>query len=476
MITFLLYQFMRGLNLFILWFVVVMCGLNIVQVVLTLFITPAYIRKARHFEYRLIGASTNIIPISILVPAYNEEEAIVESVKSMLNLNFTNYEVVVINDGSQDNTLKAVISAFNLHKVTFPVRERLATKKIRGIFYNPDIPRLKLVDKENGGKSDALNAGINLSRFPYIVSLDADSLLEADALLRIAMAFMQHKYTIAVGGIIRVVNGCMVENGKVIEAALPKKKWALFQIVEYMRTFLVGRIGWNSINSLLVMKGAFGSFQKDAVISVGGYSAGTAGEDMDMIIKLHRYMRAKKYKYRVSFLPDPVCWTRVPESLDVLYMKRRRWQIGLMDVFGRYRDMFMNPRYGMLGMAAIPYMFFYEIVFPVVELLGYIMIPVAWYFGFLGFEALALFLIAVVFFGIFASLGSLVVEDLTAVKFKKAREVILLSFLGIAENVFYRQITSFFRLQGILSYRKYKQTLGIMRHKKQPGAKKRSKE
>ena len=325
MITFLLYQLMRVFNLFILWYVVVMSGISVIQMVVALLITPSYIKKARNFEYKIMGASHNIIPISVLAPAYNEEVTIVESVKSMLNMDYSNFEIIVINDGSKDSTLQTVIDAFNLHKISYPVRERVVTKKIRGIYYNPDIPRLRLIDKENGGKSDALNAGINVSRYPYIVSLDADSLLESDALLRIAMAFMQNKYTVAVGGIIRVANGCKIENGKVLKVGLPKKIWALFQTIEYFRSFLVGRIGWNGFNSLLIISGAFGAFQKEAVLQVGGYTTGTVGEDMELVIKLHRYMRLKKYKYQVTFLPDPICWTQVPEDLNILYRQRRRW-------------------------------------------------------------------------------------------------------------------------------------------------------
>jgi len=466
MITFILYQLMRGFNLFILWYVVMMSGISIVQMLLALFITPMYIKKTRYFEYRLLGTSRNIIPISILAPAYNEEVTIVESIKSMLNMNYTNFEVVVINDGSKDSTLQTVIDAFGLHKITYPVRERIATRKVRGIYYNPDLPRLRLIDKENGGKSDALNAGINLSRCPYVVSLDADSLLEPDALLRIAMAFMQNKHTVAVGGIIRVANGCTIENGKVTKVGLPKRIWPLFQTIEYFRSFLVGRIGWNSFNSLLIISGAFGAFQKEAVMQVGGYTTGTVGEDMDLVIKLHRYMRSKKYDYQVSFLPDPICWTQVPESLNILYRQRRRWQIGLIDVLSRYRGMFMNPRYGVLGMLAMPYQFMFEMVSPIIELMGYIMIPVAWYFGFLTMDALVLFFSAAVVFGVIASIGSLVVEDFTNSNFIKVRDVILLSLLSILENLFYRQMTVYFRLMGLFSYRKHKHAWGVMKRKK----------
>ena len=466
MIPFVIFQLIRGIVLFILWYVVAISGICVLQMVFALFITPVYILKARNFEYRLLGTSENMIPISLLVPAYNEEVTVVESIKSILQLNYSNFEIVVINDGSTDSTLNTVINAFGLRRVIYPVREQLATKKLRGIYYNPDIPRLKLIDKENGGKSDALNAGINLSRYPYIVSLDADSLLEGDALLRIAMSFMQDKYTVAVGGMIRIANGCETKDGKVTSIAIPDKIWALFQTLEYFRSFLVGRIGWNSFNSLLIISGAFGAFKKDAVLAVGGYTAETMGEDMDLVIKLHRYMRQRKYKYRVNFLPDPICWTQAPENLDVLYRQRRRWQIGLIDVLGRNRKMFLNPRFGVLGMLALPYYFLFEMASPVIELLGYIMIPLAWFMGLLSLDGLVLFFVATVVFGIITSLGSLLVEEFTNTEYITVKEGLRLSFLSIMENLFYRQMTVFFRLMGILSYRKYKRAWGVMkRHK-----------
>jgi len=466
MILYILYQTLRGMILFILWYVVLMNGVSLLQMVSALFITPIYIKKARRQRNRHIGAAEYMIPVSILVPAHNEELTILDSIKSMLNLNYMNYEIIVINDGSDDKTLETVINAFGLHKIIYPLRERLATKKIRGIYYNPDMPRLHLIDKENGGKSDALNAGINLSRYPYILSLDADTLMEGDALLRIAMAFIQDKYTIAVGGMIRVANGCRINDGRITSVGLPDKFWALLQTIEYFRSFMVGRIGWNSFNSLCIISGAFAAFQKDAVLSVGGYTTGTVGEDMDLVIKLHRSMYSRHYKYKVSFLPDPVCWTQVPDNLSTLHTQRRRWQIGLIDVLMRNRDMFFNRKYGVLGMLAMPYYHLFELVSPVIELLGYILIPVAWFFGFLSLEAMILFFTATIIFGIITSLGSLVVEEFTNTEFINAGEAVKLSFLSIFENFFYRQLTVIFRLLGIFSYRKYKSAWGNMKRQK----------
>jgi len=466
MFDFIFYVVLRIITLFILWYVVVMYGVNAIKTIFAFFITPGYMKKTDLFEHRLLGASWNILPISILVPSCDEEATVVESVKSILNINYANYEVVVINDGSSDKTLAAVVEAFNLHKIIYPVRERLATRRVRGIYYNPDLPRLRVIDKERGGKSDALNAGVNLSRYPYIVSMGADSFLDPDALFPIAMAFMQNKYTVAVAGTNRVANGCHIENGKIINQGLPKKVWPLFQTIEYFRTFLCGRIGWNVFNSLLIISGALGGFQKEAVLAVGGFSAGVMGEDMDLVIKLHRYMHSRKYKYRVSFLPDAICWKQAPSNLKTLCRQRRRWQIGLMDVLGRNRSLFMNPAYGLLGLLAAPYYFLFEVISALIELLGYVLIPLAWYFGFISLDSLVLFFTASVFFGAVSSIGSLAVEESTTTKYISVRELVLLCFLCIAENLFFRQLTLLFRFAGIFTYRKYKRNRELMKHKK----------
>lgn len=457
MTLYFLFLLFRVFVMFILWYVIVMAGINVLQMIRALILAPRHITRTQSFEYKIMGSSENVIPISLIVPAYNEETYIVESLKLMLNMNYFNYEIVVINDGSTDSTLETVINAFGLHKTTYPIREQLATKKVRGIYYNPDIPRLRLIDKENGGKCDALNAGINLSRYPYFVSVDADSLLDTDALVHIAMAFMQNKYTVSVGGVIRVANGCSVKNEKNLDISLPNNIWVLLQTLEYFRSFLVGRIGWSSVNSMLIINGSFGAFQKAAVLQVGGYTAGTAGQEMDLVVKLHRYMRKKNYKYQMSFLPDPICWTMVPDSLHDLFRQRRRWQVGFMDIVGRYREMFLNPRFGMPGMLTMPYHFLAEIVSPCIELLGYILIPLAYYFRFLPLESLILFFLASVVFGMITSMGSLVVEEFTNSRFIKVQDGLRLGLLCIAENLFYRQITMAFRVIGILFYGKYRQ-------------------
>jgi len=443
-----------------------MVGLiNIFQMLMAMVFTVQYIKKAKFSDIKLYKESYNMIPISVLIPAHNEETTVIQTIRSLLTLEYSTFEVIIVNDGSTDRTLKKVIRAFGLKKITFPMKEKIKTKTIRGIYYNPDYSNLLLVDKENGGKADALNTGINVSHYPYFVSLDADSLLDSDALVRIAMSFMEYKYTIAVGGIIRVANGSEVRNGKVVKLALPRSRLAVFQIVEYLRAFLVGRVGWSIINTVLIISGAFGAFEKEEVIQVGGYTTGTIGEDMDLIVKLHRYMRKKKYKYRITFLPDPICWTQVPERFKDLYSQRRRWQVGLIDVMKRNKDMMLNPRYGVSGMLAMPYFFLFELAAPVVEALGLVFIPLSYILGILSFTYFITFFIVATLFGVILSVGALLIEEFTFNKYMKLSEFFRLCLYGVIENFSYRQMTVVFRLIAFLTFRKYKNSWGKIKRK-----------
>ena len=455
-----LYKIVIFFNLFIIVYVALVGLINIIQMLMALVFSVQYIKKAKFSDIKLYKDSYNIVPISILVPAYNEEEIVIQSVKSLLALEYSNYEVIVINDGSKDKTLKNMIKAFGLSKITFPVKTKIKTQPIKGIYYNPEYSNLLLVDKENGGKADALNAGINVSRYPYFVSQDADSLLDSEALVRIAMAFMEYKYTVAVGGIVRIANGSEIKNGKVVKLALPKSRLAMFQIVEYLRAFLVGRVGWSIFNTVLIVSGAFGAFQKDAVIQVGGYTIDTIGEDMDIVVRLHKYMREKKYKYKITFLPDPICWTQVPETLKDLFTQRRRWQVGLMDAMKRNNIMMLNTRYGVCGLVAMPYFYLFELVAPVVEALGYIFVPLSYVLGILSFQFLIGFFIAATIFGVILSIGALIIEEFTFNKYVKLNEFFRLCLYGVIENFSYRQLTVIFRLAAIIRFRKYRHSWG----------------
>ncbi len=412
-----------------------------------------YRRRIQHEQWRRIIQSPLTVPVSIIAPAYNEELTIAESVKSLLMLEYPLFEVIVVNDGSKDNTLPKLKAAFNLHPIPADIEEKLVCEQILGVYRSPDNPRLVVLDKVNGGKADALNAGINVSRYPLICAIDADSLIEGGALLRMVKPFMERPgKTVAVGGIVRVANGCTVKAGHVVHVGLPRTWLPLIQAVEYLRAFLFGRPGLSALHSLLIISGAFGVFRKDAVIIVGGYRRNTVGEDMELVVHMHRYMREQKWKYEMCFLPDPVCWTEVPGSLKSLGRQRNRWQRGLIDSLRIHRKMMLNPKYGAIGMVAFPYFVFFEMLSPVFELLGYIIIPLSYALGMIDFLFLALFLTVAILLGVIISTMSVILEELSFKRYPRTSDLMKLIAAGFLENFGYHQLTFWWRLKGFWDY------------------------
>ena len=452
-------------NNFILYYVLLINSIYFIQLILSAFSLSDYIKKIVYSDYKKYGSSENMLPISVLVPAYNEEKTIIDNIKSLLSLNYSNFEIIVINDGSKDETLQKVIKAFDLTLLKQPIRYRVKTQNIRGIYKNIDIPNLVLVDKENGGKADALNAGINVSKYPIFAAIDADSIIESDSLIRVTMPFIEKRSTIAVGGIVRIANGSSIKDGIIKKIELPKNRIAMFQIIEYLRAFLTGRMGWDAMGSLLIISGAFGAFSKEEVIEVGGYSVGTIGEDMELVMKLHEYMLANKREYKVKFIPDPVCWTQAPEKIKDLRSQRVRWQIGLMDSLFRHKKILFNPKYGSIGFIAAPYFWIFEMIGPLVEVIGYFLIPLSFVFGFLDLRFFILFLTASILYGIILSIGAILLEEYTFNKYPSLRQLLRLSFFGVLENFGYRQLTVLFRLEGIIKFRKKRNSWGKIKRK-----------
>lgn len=453
-------QIILDFNNILLYYVLAINAIYFMQLILSAFSLYDYIKKMYYSDYKKYTDSTNMIPISVLVPAYNEENTIVDNIKSLLALNYPSHEVIVINDGSKDDTFKKIIEAYDLTEVSQPVRYLVRTKKIKSIYKNINIPKLTLVDKENGGKADALNAGINLSKYPVFTSIDADSMLESDSLVRVIMPFIEDKLTVAVGGIVRIVNGSKIKAGKVESIGLPKNRLAMFQIVEYLRAFLTGRMGWNALRCLLIISGAFGAFKKDVVVQVGGYSGNTIGEDMELVVKIHKYLRKNKSKYAIKFIPDPVCWTQAPENIKDLRGQRRRWQIGLMDSLLRHKEMLLNPKYGIIGMFGVPYFWIFEMLGPVIETLGYIFIPLSYVFGLLNIQYFILFLVSSILYGIILSIGAILLEEYTFSKYPSIKQLLRLSWYGVLENFGYRQMTTFFRIDAIIRFKKFRNSWG----------------
>ncbi len=437
-------------------------GLYVLQLVLAFSVLHRWrlIPNANR-AWRQLSDTTS--PISLLVPAHNEEATIVENVRSMLALHYPRFEIIVINDGSSDATLQTLIETYGLAPISRVHEEEVPHRPIRGIYGSPGYPNLIVIDKENGGKADALNAGINLSRFPMFCAVDADSILEADSLLRAVQPFAEDPdRVIAVGGTIRIANGCRVRGGRVVEVGIPDTLLPLFQVIEYIRAFLIARLAWSRLNALMLISGAFGIFRRRVVVAVGGYSHGTVGEDMEIIVKLHRFMREKGADYEIRFVPDPVCWTEAPTTLRVLASQRKRWQRGALEAFFRHARMFLNPRYGVAGLIGMPHVFLVDVLAPPVEVIGYLLIPATWYVGILSWDFFLAYLAVTFVLGVAVSVGALMLEEMELRRFPRASHLVLLAGVAVLENFGYRQINNLWRVAGYWQFLRGKTEWGRM--------------
>jgi cellulose synthase/poly-beta-1,6-N-acetylglucosamine synthase-like glycosyltransferase len=402
-------------------------------------------------------------PVSVIVPTYNEELGVIESVRSLLSLRYPVFEVIVVNDGSTDATLAKLIEAFDLRPSKSVFRKSLQTMPVRDIYRSTVQPKLIVVDKVNGKKADAMNAGLNVSRYPLFCAVDGDSVLEKDALLKVVRPFLEDPVrTIGAGGIIRLSNGCDVREGQVVRIGIPKNWIVRFQILEYLRAFLGGRLGMSMLGSTLIISGAFGIFRKDIAMACGGYRAASITEDMDLCVRMQKHMHELKKPYRIHFIPDPICWTEAPESLKVLARQRSRWHRGLIETLVRYRRMFLNPRYGIAGMFAMPFYAVFEMAGPFIEVLGYGLFASHIILGQVNYPFAVTFFFVAVFYGTFVSLLAILLEELSEHRYPRARDILTLTAAGVLENLFYRQYLAVVRVLGFLEFLRGKNEWGSM--------------
>jgi cellulose synthase/poly-beta-1,6-N-acetylglucosamine synthase-like glycosyltransferase len=405
-------------------------------------------------------------PISIIAPAYNEENTIVESVRSLLSLEYPRFEVIVVNDGSSDLTLEKLIRYFHLEKTPRVFRKVIETKLVRGIYSSPSHPKLVVVDKVNGRKADALNAGLNIARYPLFCAVDGDSLLEKEALLKIVRPFLEDpERTVAAGGIIRLSNGCQVQSGQVVRVRLPRHPLARFQIIEYLRAFLGGRVGMSKLRSLLIVSGAFGLFRKDIALQCGGYRANTIGEDMDLIVRMRKYLHEKKLPFRIPFVPDPICWTEAPESFRSLIGQRNRWHRGLLDSLRHSSRMLFNPRYGVTGLFAMPFYFVFEMLGPFIEVLGYIIFVVSLFLGIVNYPFALLFFLVAIILGTLLSILAILLEEYSSFRYPRLQDILIIALFCLLENFLYRQLLTLVRVKAFFDFRKGKEEWGTMQKK-----------
>lgn len=437
-------------GLFLAYFV----ALNLVYLMLSLVALRAAARDTAVRTLATLPAYTaGLEPgIAICIPAYNEQATIAESVHSMLQIDYPDFEIIVVNDGSKDETLEVLKREFALQPFQLAYRRTLAVKEIHGFYRSPRHPNLLVIDKDNGGRSDAVNAAINAARHGLICVVDADSVLERDSLKRVVRPFIEDPLTIASGGTVRISNGCRISRGYMQRIDVASGWLARIQVLEYLRGFHNGRIGWAPLNALLIISGAFGVFRRMTLVEAGGFSTRTIGEDMEMTMRLHRFHRLTGRAYRIAFVPDAVCWTEAPESLSVLRSQRTRWQRGLMESLWTHRQLFFHPRAGTVGWLACPSMLLIEGLGPVIELLGYVVMTALIVSGLISWSAFGAFLLLAFGTGLLLSASALLLEEVAFRTYPRPRHLVVLLMAMVVENLGYRQLTVWWRTVGLFKW------------------------
>ena len=430
-------------------------------VLFTLFTLMGYFSTKNYIHYRKknsfidlskLMASPLAPSITIIAPAYNEGLTIVDNVRSLLGLKYVNYEVMVVNDGSKDDTLQKLIDVYDLEKIETEIDPDWKSKPIRGIYKSRHtyFSKLTVIDKENGGKSDALNTGMALSQNQYVGCIDVDCLLMPDALLQVVKAFYMrsNKRVIAVGGVIRVANSCIIDEGELKEIKLPKNWMARFQLLEYTRSFILGRMAWGRIDSLLIISGAFGFFDREIAMAVGGYDTNTVGEDMEIIFKMRRFMHDHREPYTIEYIPDSLCWTEVPEDLNILINQRDRWARGNLETLNKHKDMFFNSKYGRLGLISYPYWFFYEWLAPLLEFFGLVTIIVFWYLGILNWEFFISITLALYLYSVMFSFYAILWDVYSYNEYTKTKDILILMFCALIEPIIFHPVVVWAAVRG----------------------------
>lgn len=408
------------------------------------------------------------IPVSIVVPAHNEEVTVVDTVKSLLTLEYQKYEIIVVDDGSTDNTAKVLIENFNMHKVYKPIEKLVKCKKEEFIYETNEykVP-ITVVRKSNGGKADSLNMGINAAKFPYFICMDADSMLQFDSLKNITEPLLERGDVVACGGLIRISNDIKFQNGRVKKYKLPKNLLAAMQVLEYDRSFFASRIMLDGFNGNLIISGAFGLFNREYVIAVGGYDTTTVGEDMELVMKLHVFCKLHNMKYSIKYVPDAVCWSQAPEILKDLIKQRKRWHIGLFQSMTKYKELFLNMKFGLISFISYLYFLIYELLSPVIEVAGIVITVIAFFLKLINIKFMILF------FALYAAFGAVlsITIFLARIYLQNSRlsiiDLLKALFLCFIEIAGLRQIMSVSRMTSLIGYKKKKNLWSDLTRKKQ---------
>lgn len=452
-------------NNILLGFTIIVFTIYLTMMVYSAIALRRYLRKNSFVDYNSIITSPLVPSISVIVPAFNEGVNIVDNIRTLLSLYYSKYDIIVVNDGSTDDTLEKIIEAYELEKVNYYFDYRLQCQRIRGVYKsrNRSYKRLIVVDKLNGGKSDALNSGLNVAKNDLFVCVDADSIMESDTLIKLVKPFLEDKdkMLIAAGGVISIANSCEITGGKITKVNLPKKWLARAQVMEYTRAFLLGRIAWSELDGLLVISGALGMFKREIVIKAGGYSTKTVGEDMELVVRIRRYMADQKIPYKVEYIPDPLCWTEVPSTLKSLARQRSRWTRGTMETLYTHRKLFLNMKYGKLGLLGYPYWLFFEWLAPIIEFIGFLIFGTLAVLGRLNVSFFLLLLGFVYFFAVSLSIWAILFEEITFHKYKRRRDVLRLLLTAFLEPLFFHPVILLMNIKGNIDKLIKKSSWGI---------------
>lgn len=439
-------------NLLILVFAVFVMFSYIALAVISAIHLKAYLKINRFVNYKALLALDSAPRVSLIAPAYNEGKTIEENVKSLLSINYNNFDVIVVNDGSKDDSIPLLIKAFELVESSMKYSPRISTKEVKAIYTsaNPAFSKLIVVDKSNGGKADALNTGINISQNPYIVCIDVDCIMDKDVLLKLAKPYLEqsNKKIIATGGVVRIANSCTIKSGKLVEVKAPENFLARVQVIEYLRAFILGRMAWSKLDGLLIISGAFGMFDRKIAINSGGYDTNTVGEDMELIVRMRRYMVDRGEPYAVQYIPDPLCWTEAPETYKVLGKQRSRWMRGTIETLWTHRKMMFNPKYRTLGLLSYPYWLFAEYYAPLIEVTGIVISIALAVFGIISWKFFFLFLLLVYIFAVMFSMMALYSEEATFKRYETIRDFRKLATVALLEPIFFHPFTVYAALKG----------------------------
>ncbi len=424
-----------------------------------------YLRKNSYVNYNSIIASPLVPSISVIVPGYNESVSIVDNIRTLLSLYYNDFEIVVVNDGSTDDTMEKIIEAYELEKVNYYFDYRLPCERVRAVYKsrNRSYKKLMVVDKRNGGKADALNAGLNVVKNELVVCIDADTIIEQDALMKLAKPFLEakDKKLIGAGGVIRIANSCEISGGKITKIRVPRKWLPRAQVMEYTRAFLMGRIAWSELDGLLLISGALGMFNREIMIAAGGYSTKTVGEDMELVVRIRRYMADQDIPYQVAYIPDPLCWTEVPSTIKTLARQRSRWTRGTIETLYTHRKLFLNRKYGKLGILGYPYWLLFEWFAPILEFIGILIFGFLAISGRLNLDFFLLLLGFVYFFSVSLSIWSVFFEEITFHKYEKRRDVLKLVLTAFLEPLLYHPLVLLMNIKGNIDKLLNKSSWGI---------------